>query len=107
MSERLEPGLNACGCCEGLTLATPVEVTSRPGLSAVGYRVGTHGSFKAPVDGDLVLRCRDAWNELADNSGSLKVRLKTKGAGKPLPKPAPPAKKKVADDEARHADDTK
>lgn len=28
-------------------MATPVEVTNRPGLSAVGYRVGTHGSFKA------------------------------------------------------------
>ena len=49
MSEQLEPGLSACGCCEGLTQATPVEVTNRPGLSAVGYRVGTHGSFKSSM----------------------------------------------------------
>ncbi|MGE3154228.1 MAG: putative baseplate assembly protein [Nitrospiraceae bacterium] len=46
MSEPLEPGLSLCGCCEGLTQATPIEVTNRPGLSAIGYRVGTHGSFK-------------------------------------------------------------
>jgi hypothetical protein len=49
MSEQLEPGLSACGCCEGLTQATPVEVTNRPGLAAVGYRVGTHGSFKTSM----------------------------------------------------------
>jgi hypothetical protein len=49
MREQLEPGLSACGCCEGLTVATPVEVTNRPGLSAVGYRIGTHGSFKASM----------------------------------------------------------
>jgi hypothetical protein len=49
MSERLEPRLSACGCCEGLTQATPIEVTNRPGLSAIGYRVGTHGSFKASI----------------------------------------------------------
>ena len=47
MSGQLEPDLNSCGCCEGLTVTTPIEVTNRPGLSAVGYRVGTHGSFKA------------------------------------------------------------
>ncbi|MBS0181077.1 MAG: putative baseplate assembly protein [Nitrospira sp.] len=47
MNGQLEPDLNSCGCCEGLTLMTPIEVTNRPGLSAIGYRVGTHGSFKA------------------------------------------------------------
>lgn len=29
--------------------ATPIEVTNRPGLSAIGYRVGTHGAFKASM----------------------------------------------------------
>lgn len=47
MSGRLEQGLNPCGSCKGLTVATPIEVTNRPGLSMIGYRVGTHGSFKA------------------------------------------------------------
>lgn len=47
MSEQPESKLSNCGCCDGLTVTTPVEVTNRPGLSAVGYRVGVHGSFKA------------------------------------------------------------
>jgi hypothetical protein len=47
MSGQLEPDLNPCGCCEGLTITTPAEVTNRPGLSAIGYRVGTHNLFKA------------------------------------------------------------
>jgi predicted phage baseplate assembly protein len=37
---------NACGCCDGLYAATPVEVFNRPGLTAVQYRVGTHPLFK-------------------------------------------------------------
>lgn len=49
MSGQLEPDLNPCGCCEGLTLMTPIEATNRPGLSAIGYRVGTHASFKASM----------------------------------------------------------
>ena len=49
MSGQLEPDLNPCGRCEGLTATTPIEVTNRPGLSAIGYRVGTHGSFKASM----------------------------------------------------------
>ncbi|HJR75349.1 MAG TPA: putative baseplate assembly protein [Nitrospiraceae bacterium] len=49
MSERTEAGLSTCGCCEGLAQAAPIEVTNRPGLSAIGYRVGTHGSFKASM----------------------------------------------------------
>src|SRR5688572_23398024 len=49
MSGQLEPDLNPCGCCEGLTATTPIEVTNRPGLSAIGYRIGTHGSFKASM----------------------------------------------------------
>ncbi len=39
-------GLNDCGCCEGLAVETPVEVSNRPGLSAVAYRVGTHAQFR-------------------------------------------------------------
>ncbi len=38
--------LNDCGCCEGLAVETPVEVSNRPGLSAVAYRVGIHPQFK-------------------------------------------------------------
>lgn len=49
--------------------------------------LGTSGTFTAPQDGKLYLRCNDAWNELADNSGSIKVKLKKTGEGPPLPTP--------------------
>ncbi|HEY0376642.1 MAG TPA: putative baseplate assembly protein [Pyrinomonadaceae bacterium] len=48
--------LNDCGCCEGLAVETPVEVSNRPGLSAVAYRVGTRAQFKRT----LVARLSDA-----------------------------------------------
>jgi predicted phage baseplate assembly protein len=34
-----------CGCCEGVQKLTPAETSNRPGLSALNYRVGTHGTF--------------------------------------------------------------
>lgn len=34
-----------CGCCEGIQLLTPESTVNRPGLSALNYRVGTHGAF--------------------------------------------------------------
>lgn len=34
-----------CGCCEGIQKLTPVARINRPGLNALSYRVGTHGSF--------------------------------------------------------------
>src|SRR5438132_9440359 len=34
-----------CGCCEGTEKLTPVTIANRPGLSALAYRVGIHGSF--------------------------------------------------------------
>jgi hypothetical protein len=34
-----------CGCCEGIQILTPQSRVNRPGLSALNYRVGTHGAF--------------------------------------------------------------
>nr|AUN35824.1 hypothetical protein [uncultured bacterium] len=51
--------------------------------------LGSFGTFTAKHDGNLVLRCRDAWHELADNTGFVKVKLKVKGVGKALEPPAP------------------
>ena len=34
-----------CGCCEGIQVLTPQSTANRPGLSALNYRVGTHGTF--------------------------------------------------------------
>ena len=34
-----------CACCSGIGKLTPATVVNRPGLSALQYRAGTHGSF--------------------------------------------------------------
>ena len=55
-----EQQLNDCGCCEGIKSLTPASVENLPGLAALAYRVGTHGSFKttmqAAVSGQGALR---------------------------------------------------
>ena len=39
------------------------------------FPLGATGSFTPPAGGRLFLRCADAWNELADNDGSLTVTI--------------------------------
>lgn len=71
--------LNDCGCCEGITVETPVQVENRPGLTAIAYRVGTHSQFKdsmlarlslSPLttrsDNDFSIALLDAWATVAD-----------------------------------------
>src|SRR5712691_3392342 len=41
-----DSNLSSCGCCAGVTTLTPASLENSPGLSALAYRVGTHGSFK-------------------------------------------------------------
>ena len=77
------PGRCLCGCCLGLTAATPVEVFNRPGLAAIAYRSGTQPLFKKsmlaalsrdPVlaglgtraDDDFSIALLDAWATVAD-----------------------------------------
>ena len=83
--EQARTNLNDCGCCEGLAVETPASVANRPGLSAVAYRVGTHGQFKASMlarlsesgfpelgqlktrdDDDFTIALLDAWAMVAD-----------------------------------------
>ncbi|MCA9052265.1 MAG: hypothetical protein KDA75_00435 [Planctomycetaceae bacterium] len=40
------------------------------------FELGETGSFTAPADGHLVLRCRDGWGMLADNKGSVTLKLR-------------------------------
>jgi len=40
------------------------------------FELPKDGTFSSPVDGQLYLRCRDAWGSLGDNSGKWTVRLK-------------------------------
>lgn len=88
MSKTIDPTLrplDACGCCEGVSIETPIEVTNRPGLSAVAYRVGTHAQFKQTLvarlsdprytplrglttrdDSDFSIALLDAWASVSD-----------------------------------------
>lgn len=77
--------LNDCGCCVGITVQTPVQVTNRPGLTAIAYRVGVHPQFKQTLlarlsgsgqpalrglntrdDDDFSIALLDAWATVAD-----------------------------------------
>jgi hypothetical protein len=51
------------------------------------FDLGAYGKFTAPSDGQLLLRCKSKWTELADNKGKMLVKLKFHGKGNPLPKP--------------------
>jgi predicted phage baseplate assembly protein len=42
-------GGTACGCCAGTELSTVGFVGNRPGLTALAYRIGDHGRFKASM----------------------------------------------------------
>jgi hypothetical protein len=39
------------------------------------FELGNQGTFQAENDGNLYIRCQDAWNELHDNRGAIQVRL--------------------------------
>jgi len=48
-----EKELDACGCCEGVKVLTPVRVQNVPGLSALAYRSGSYASFKITMQAAL------------------------------------------------------
>ncbi|MEL6853769.1 MAG: putative baseplate assembly protein [Cyanobacteria bacterium J06607_13] len=77
--------LNDCGCCDGVTYHTPVDLFNRAGLAAIAYRVGTHPQFKQSMlahlssaelpalqalttreDDDFAIALLDAWATVAD-----------------------------------------
>jgi hypothetical protein len=41
----VSPVSTGCGCCDGVSAATPVTLENRPGLSAIAYRTGRHRDF--------------------------------------------------------------
>jgi predicted phage baseplate assembly protein len=69
-----------CGCCTGTARQTPANVSNRPGLSGVAYRVGTQPRFKQSLltslsasaglktrqDDDFSIALADAWAVVAD-----------------------------------------
>ncbi|MEO0914479.1 MAG: hypothetical protein AAFY59_16095, partial [Pseudomonadota bacterium] len=40
---------DVCGCCDGTELATLRPTENRPNLSAIAFRAGDHGQFKASM----------------------------------------------------------
>lgn len=42
------------------------------------FPIPADGAFVAPREGQLFLRCEDAWNHLADNKGKVNVKFKVK-----------------------------
>ena len=44
------------------------------------FAIPVSGQWTAPGEGQLFLRCEDAWNELADNDGKITVQISAAGA---------------------------
>lgn len=72
-----------CGCCQPPAPLTPLPIYSRPGLSAVAYRIGTYASFREAMleaiattpelaglgtrrDDDYSITFLDLWAAVAD-----------------------------------------
>jgi hypothetical protein len=53
-----------CDCCSGVVDRTPMKVDNRPGLSAIAYRIGTHGDFLASMLAGLTSVTRPRLAEL-------------------------------------------
>lgn len=45
------------------------------------FELGAKGSLQLDADGDLYLRCRNTWNELADDRGRVTVKFQIQGQG--------------------------
>ena len=88
--------LDTCGCCEGIGSLTAAPLRNPPGLSAVAYRVGTHGSFKETMkaglagegalgklatrdDDDPSIALLDAWAAVADVLTFYQERIANEG----------------------------
>jgi len=57
----------ACGCCQGIQKITPILIASRPGLSLIPYRAGTHSTFLETMLARLTTLCLDV--SPSSNSG--------------------------------------
>lgn len=65
----------ACGCCEGVSIVTPESTYNRPGLSAINYRIGTHGSFLET----MTARLTGYYLENLDDQDQLKKQYPLQG----------------------------
>ena len=74
--------LDDCGCCEGVSAQTPVQIANRPGLSAIAYRVGKHSQFKRSLLAALSGAAGPARGE--DPAASAALRSLTSRCGRRL-----------------------
>ncbi|NDP63651.1 putative baseplate assembly protein [Polaromonas sp.] len=47
------PGLDACGCCDGIKASTPAGLSNRAGLDAISYRIGDYAQFRESLHAGL------------------------------------------------------
>jgi hypothetical protein len=66
---------DACGCCEGIKIVTPVSVYNRPGLSQIRYRIGTHSAFLET----MINRLTGFYLEIQDHQGNIRKVFPLKG----------------------------
>ena len=65
----------ACGCCEGIEIVTPLSTYNRPGLSEISYRIGTHAGFLET----MTARLTGFYLEKQDAQGDTKKVYPLKG----------------------------
>jgi len=75
---------DACGCCEGIEIVTPLSTYNRPGLSEIRYRIGTHAGFLET----MTARLNGFYLEKQDDQGITKkvyplTGLTTRDGGDP------------------------
>ncbi len=95
MSDQHQSGCS-CGCCSEDTGITPQSVVNDPGLPALKYRIGTHGSFKQSMlkqlsaktalqklstryDDDHAVATLDAWATVLDVLSFYQERIINEG----------------------------
>lgn len=95
MSNQHQSGCS-CGCCDEVNAITPLSVINNPGLAALKYRIGTHGSFKQSMlkalssktalkklssryDDDHAVATLDAWATVLDVLSFYQERIINEG----------------------------
>jgi len=92
-------GVDADGDSDGNGRLIGALLTDERGEFALcePFELGRFGTFTAPGDGSLYLRCREPWSAIADNRGTLMVKLKLKGKGPALTPPKNEEKRSAGD----------
>ena len=68
---------DSCGCCQGIEQSTPMVTANRPGLDALSYRIGVHGSFLESMKASLASMCINEEGECDDENGKYPLQQLT------------------------------